>query len=235
MTADLTDRRITCGRWSVITRRLSRCAVPDRLDRRGRKVMIWRMGSKLPRARSAYLAVPAEVDPAHFKETKPMDRPSGGLHARGLSLAAVLFFCCAQGCRSTHSEVPPGKPYQTTGGPPSSVGFSNEPHPSLATGMASLYGNKAPGSMTQDGRGDSSNPGGLMLGTPTQGPAALGTPTDNQYGPPGSSNSAGAGSSGGTTLGNALLRTIPSGSQMVAKDPDPVPPGSAGSAGGSYP
>ena len=37
----------------------------------------------------------------------------------------------------------------------------------------------------------------------------------------GSSNLGGASSSGGTTLGNALLKTIPSGAQMTAKDPGP--------------
>jgi hypothetical protein len=169
-----------------------------------------------------------------------MDRLNRGLLAGRMAMAVAVAFCCSQGCRSTHSEVPAGKPYQTTGGAPPSVGFSTEPHPNLATGMASLYGNKAPGSLVQDGRGDSSNPGGLVLGTPTQGPATLGAPTDNRYGPPGtastgdSASSGSSSSSGSSTLANALLKSIPPASQMVAKDPEAIP-GSAGSAGGSYP
>ena len=164
-----------------------------------------------------------------------MDRLNRSLLAGRMALAAAVVVCCSQGCRSTHSEVPPGKPYQTTGGAPPTVGFSNEPHPNLATGMASLYGNRAPGSQVQDGRGDSSNPGGLMLGTPTQGSATLGAPTDNLYGAPGTASTGGSASSGSSSLGNALLKTIPPASQMVAKDADTSIPGSAGSAGGSYP
>ncbi len=163
-----------------------------------------------------------------------MDRLNRILLPRRVFLAAAVVFCSSQGCRSTHSEVPPGKPYQTTGGEPSSLGFSNDPHPSLATGMANLY-NKAPGSSTQDGRGDSSNAGGLMLGTPTSSTPVLGAPTDNQYGAPGSANTGSAASSSSTSLGNALLKTIPSASQMVAKDPNATSPGSPGSAGGAYP
>jgi hypothetical protein len=162
-----------------------------------------------------------------------MDRLNRSRMSGRMTLTAVLA-CCLQGCRSTHSEVPPGKPYQTTGAPSPSVGFSNEPHPSLATGMANLYGNRAPGSLTQDGRGDSSNAGGLMLGTPTPGPANLGAPTDNKYAAPGTAGTSGANSSGNSSLGNALLRTIPPASQMVARDADGIP-GSAGSVGGSYP
>jgi hypothetical protein len=163
-----------------------------------------------------------------------MDRLNRSILGWRITLAAAVVFGCSQGCRSTHSEVPPGKPYQTTGGAPPAVGFSNEPHPNLATGMASLYGNRAPSSQVQDGRGDSSNPGGLLLGTPTQGPATLGAPTDNLYGAPGTASTGGSASSGSSSLANALLKTIPPASQMVAKDQEQIP-GSAGSAGGSYP
>ncbi len=74
-----------------------------------------------------------------------------------------------------------------------------------------------------------------MLGTPTANSPVLGTPTDNQYGAPGTANTGSASSPGSTTLGNALLNTIPSASQMVAKDPNPTTPGSSGSAGAAYP
>ena len=164
-----------------------------------------------------------------------MDRLNRSLLAAGMTVAAAIVLSCSQGCRSTHSEVPPGKPYQTTGGEPSAVGFSNEPHPNLSTGMASIWGNRAPGSQVQDGRGNSTGPGDLIIGTPTQGPAFLGAPTDNLYAPPGSAGTGGSASSGSTSLGNALLKTIPSASQMVAKDANASFPGSSGSAGGSNP
>jgi hypothetical protein len=163
-----------------------------------------------------------------------MDRLNRSLLAGRMAVAIVVFFGCSQGCRSTHSEVPPGKPYQTTGGAPPTVGFSNDPHPSLATGPAYLYSNRGPGSQVQDGRGDSSNAGGLMLGTPTQGPAALGMPTDNRYGPPGTASTGDPSSAGSSTLGNALLNSIPPASQVIKNEPAAAP-GSAGAAGGAYP
>ncbi len=164
-----------------------------------------------------------------------MDRLNRSLLAGSMAWAAAVAVCCSQGCRSTHSEVPPGKPYQTTGGSPPTVGFSNDPHPSLARGPASLYGNIGPGSQVQDGRGDSSNAGGLMLGTPTQGPAMLGTPTNNLYGAPGTANTGDPSSSGSTSLGNAMLKAMPSAPQLLSKDPPQGIPGSPGSAGGAYP
>jgi len=162
-----------------------------------------------------------------------MDRLNRSLRAGRMAMAAAITLCCTQGCRSTHSEVPPGKPYQTTGGAPPTVGFSNDPHPSLARGPANLY-NIGPGSQVQDGRGDSSNPGGLMLGTPTQGPANLGTPTDNLYGPPGTASTGDSSSSGSSAIANAMLKAMPPASQVLSKDPGATP-GSPGSAGGSYP
>ena len=57
------------------------------------------------------------------------------------SLALVLGSgLTASGCRSMRSEVPPGKPYSTTGGQPPTVGFSSAPHPNTGAG-AGLYGN----------------------------------------------------------------------------------------------
>ncbi len=162
-----------------------------------------------------------------------MDRLNRSLLAGSMAMAAAVAFCCSQGCRSTHSEVPPGKPYQTTGGSPPTVGFSNDPHPSLARGPASLY-NMGPGSQVQDGRGDSSNPGGLMLGTPTQGTVNLGAPTNNLYGPPGTANTGDPSSSGSSSIADAMLKAMPPPSQVLAKDPQAIP-GSSGSAGGAYP
>ena len=81
---------------------------------------------------------------------------------------------------------PPGKPYQTTSGAPPTVGFSNEPHPSTATGMAGLYGNKGPGALVSDGDRTSTTPGDNgTYGTPAPGTANLGAPTDNKLRRPG--------------------------------------------------
>jgi len=73
-----------------------------------------------------------------------------------------------------------------------------------------------------------------MLGTPTQGPAILGAPTDNRYGPPGTTGTGDSSSSGSSAIGNAMLKSMPPVSQVLAKDPEAIP-GSAGSAGGSSP
>ena len=64
-----------------------------------------------------------------------MERPVRIRLAAQLALLAGGLLVCTQGCRSTKSEVPAGKPYQTSGTPPT-VGFSTEPHPNTATGMA---------------------------------------------------------------------------------------------------
>ena len=115
----------------------------------------------------------------------PMDRPCLVVSARRISLMLAVTMLGSAGCRSTRSEVPPGKPYQTTSGAPPSVGFSNEPHPSTASGMAAPYGNRGPGALTGDGKG-SANPGDdVIIGTPPPGTANLGAPTDNRFGPPG--------------------------------------------------
>ena len=78
-----------------------------------------------------------------------MDRLNRSLLAGGMALAAASRLLLLSGMPKHPQRSSSGKPYQTTGEPPPSVGFSNEPHPNLATGMASLYGNKAPGSQSQ--------------------------------------------------------------------------------------
>jgi hypothetical protein len=50
----------------------------------------------------------------------------------------------ASGCRSMRNEVPPGKPYSTTGGTPPSIGFNSDPRPNAAIG-AGMYPNATPG------------------------------------------------------------------------------------------
>ena len=165
----------------------------------------------------------------------PMDRPSVNGSMRGVGFILVAVALGSAGCRSTRSEVPPGKPYQTTGGAPPSVGFSTEPHPSTATGMAALYGNKGPGALVGDGRG-ASNPGDDMTyGTPAPNSPSLGTPTDNRFGAPGTAGTSPSSPSGTAALADSMLKAIPSGADIVKKDLKDKPPAGPGSAEGSNP
>jgi hypothetical protein len=165
-----------------------------------------------------------------------MDRPSRVVTVPSLAWMLVVLGLGSAGCRSTRSEVPPGKPYQTTGGTPPTVGFSSEPHPSSIAGMAGLYGNKAPNSFVQNVQGSAAPSGDVTYGVPNQGAANLGAPTDNRFGPPGTSGTAGAGSgaSGPSSIANSMLKAVPPASKMLEKDPDTVP-GGANSSGGAYP
>jgi hypothetical protein len=156
--------------------------------------------------------------------------------AGSVALLAGGILLASAGCRSTRSEVPPGKPYQTTGGTPPTVGFSQEPRPSTATGMAGLFGNRAPGALVPDGRGSSGGMADVQYGTPTPGSANLGAPTDHQYGPPGTAGTDGSSPGGTSPIADSLLRSQPPISQVLAKDPyAPPPPGSNNRAGGAYP
>lgn len=162
-----------------------------------------------------------------------MERPDRIRLAGQLALLAGGFLFCTQGCRSTKSEVPAGKPYQTSGTPPT-VGFSTEPHPNTSTGMAGLYGNKAPGALVSDGRGSSPSSGGTVFGTPPPASANLGVPTNNAYGPPGTAGSGSSSLGPQAAPADSLLKTMAPVSQVLSKDPATLP-GSAGSPGGGYP
>lgn len=90
----------------------------------------------------------------------------------------VVLLLVAPGCRSTRSEVPPGRPYGGDGRPiPSmpSTGFSSEPRPSVSMGT-NYPGNVGPGGTAP------------QYGTPAPGAGErYGAPTPNAYGPPGTS------------------------------------------------
>jgi hypothetical protein len=160
-----------------------------------------------------------------------MDRPSVLVSTRFLTLALVLAAVGSAGCRSTRSEVPPGKPYQTTSGAPPSVGFSNEPHPNTATGMAALYGNKGPGALLGGDRGSTTPGDNVTYGMPAPGMSNLGAPTDNKFGAPGTAGASDP-SAGTGSLGNSLVKSIPNGAKIVEKDMQAFP---SGGAGGGYP
>ena len=102
-----------------------------------------------------------------------MDRLMHTTAVRNLPLLLALFSLIPAGCKSTKSEVPPGRPYQTTGVPPS-VGFSSDAHPSTAGGMAGLYGNKGPGSFAQDMQNSTVPSRDITYGMPAPGATNLG-------------------------------------------------------------
>jgi len=100
-----------------------------------------------------------------------MDRLKRTLAAYGIS-AALLGL--GTGCRSTRSEVPPGRPYAANGQQAPPVGFSSEARP-LPNNAAGLTPGVIP---------DTSG----KFGTPTPGDShRYGLPTEGAYGAPGTS------------------------------------------------
>ena len=161
-----------------------------------------------------------------------MDRPARAHVLRSMSLSTGLALLSASlGCRSTQSEVPPGKPYQTTGAAPSGIGLNSEPRPN-PLGMSGLYGNRGPAALTQDGRGYDPSVSNVTYGVPVNETNALGMPTNNRYGPPGTSG-ADPSLQGSGTIADSMLKSMPPASKVLAKDPEA--PGSGGTTGGSYP
>jgi hypothetical protein len=160
-----------------------------------------------------------------------MDRPACAHVVGSMTLASGLMLLGALGCRSTQSEVPPGKPYQTTGAAPSGIGLNSEPRPN-PLGMSGLYGNRGPASLTDDGRGYDPSLSNVTYGVPVKEATPLGMPTNNSYGPPGTSGTDPS-TQGTGTIANSLLNSMPPVSKVLAKDPQA--PGSGGTSGGSYP
>lgn len=126
----------------------------------------------------------------------------------------LLTLTASLGCRSTKSEVPPGRPYARTGAQPPSVGFSSEPHPAVANGASTSY-NIGPGAADDDPL--ASRAKRSVYGTPTPG-ERVSRPTENTYGPPGSSGlDPTAGPSPGV-LAEDLLDTGESTAKSLARD-----------------
>jgi hypothetical protein len=119
----------------------------------------------------------------------------------GGTLAMMLgTVVAASGCKSMRNEVPPGPKYSTTGEPSSSL-FNSTPRPYNPVG-GSPYGNSSvPGQPGMSGLGSAATgsamdglPAGggsggspLSLGTPAPSTPGMGQPTNNSYGPPGTS------------------------------------------------
>ncbi|MFO0890263.1 MAG: hypothetical protein U0790_14120 [Isosphaeraceae bacterium] len=146
-----------------------------------------------------------------------MDRHNIPARLARLTALFALLVLGSSGCRTPRSEVPPGKPYQTTGNPPT-VGFSSDPHQAGSQGMAGLYPNRAPGAMVPDGQGSPRGSDDLVIGTPTPGSSNMGAPSDHRYGAPGTS-----GSRGTPSLANSILNATPPASEMLKKDPEATP------------
>jgi hypothetical protein len=159
-----------------------------------------------------------------------MDRRNSATAVQKLSLSLAFLLLIPAGCKSTKSEVPPGRPYQTTGAPPS-VGFSSDAHPSTAGGMAGLYGNKGPGSFAQDAQNSAAPSRDITYGMPAPGATNLGAPTDNLYGHPGTAGTSASAPSDSASLADSLLKSVPPASKMLQKDPEAAPASGASSPG----
>ena len=144
-----------------------------------------------------------------------MDRP--GVRGIRLRIVGVLVLAttAAAGCRSTKSEVPPGKAYSRTGAGAPTVGFSNEPHPSVAPTAVNSF-NAAPGASGDDQLVRASRP--PVFGTPTTG-ENLARPTTNKYGRPGTSGlDPTTKDASPADLADGLMRGNESASQSLTKD-----------------
>lgn len=118
----------------------------------------------------------------------PMDRLMRGLAAAGLALTQVV---ASSGCRSTKTEVPPGRARQ-----PASVGFSANARPTPAIAAGNVFGGGADASTAA---GSLSSGGSNKYGTPPTNTLSSGVSAGEVFAPP--SYSAG-GTGGGVPLGN---------------------------------
>jgi hypothetical protein len=147
----------------------------------------------------------------------PMDRLNHAMAGCGL----MLVLAAAGGCKSTRSEVPPGRPYTNDGKQVPPIGFSSEPHAMTGPGIV----------------GGSGAPGAPQFGTPGSASSAnLGAPTGNQFGPPGTSmGSAQTPSGAGFSSGAAESSSMPSpglGAPSGGSAPSPgAMPGTTGQPG----
>jgi hypothetical protein len=98
-----------------------------------------------------------------------MDRLTRPFFACGLGLLMA-----AVGCRSTHNEVPPGRPFAQDGKQQKAIEFSSEGHPVSAAAGPAAMPNGLGGSNLASGIGSSgARPDGAAFGAP---PGAYGAP-----------------------------------------------------------
>jgi hypothetical protein len=117
-----------------------------------------------------------------------MDRLSRAL--AGGSLALVLgTVLSAAGCRSMRNDVPPGKPYSTTGGSPPTVGFNSDPRPNSGVGGGLYPNGLTPGASSAGGSSAMAGGSGApQYGIPGNNPSPYGAPSSNRYGAPGTNS-----------------------------------------------
>jgi hypothetical protein len=102
---------------------------------------------------------------------------------------ALVLTVSVTGCRSTRSEVPPGRGYAPGTGQTPPLSFSNQPSNNALNGLPPAVGTGEPGS--------------ARFGTPAPSANPYGAPTANAYGPPGTSGlstSSSLGAPGGAGL-----------------------------------
>ncbi len=90
------------------------------------------------------------------------------------------------GCHSMRNEVPPGRPYSTTGGTPPPLGFNSDPHPNTSIGAGGYGSSTGPGLNSADGAGAVGAGSPTQFGTPSPTASPYGAPTANRYAAPGS-------------------------------------------------
>jgi len=115
----------------------------------------------------------------------------------GTLVMALVTVVAATGCRSMRNEVPPRRPYSTTGATPPPLGFNQEPRPNSSVG-AGLYNSPTPGQPGAAGgpaqgtmpglpgldpTSPSAGSGPPQFGTPAPSSGNYGAPTGNRYGP----------------------------------------------------
>jgi len=113
-----------------------------------------------------------------------MDRPSRLLAGWTLTMALGAL-ATVSGCRSMRNEVPPGKPYSTTGAPSGGLGFGSDAHPNTGVGGGLYQNSPIPGVPGQDPTGSSAGSAAPQLGTPTPSGGQYGVPAQGRFQAPG--------------------------------------------------
>ena len=149
-----------------------------------------------------------------------MDRRVVPFSQRLLGGFVIASLAWSVGCRSTKSEVPPGKSYARTAAQPPAVGFSSEPHAAPLNASQGSY-NLGPGGAIDDPLGARQRK--PEFGTPTAG-EKMARPTENQYGPPGTSGLDPTAGPGPGALADELLQTGESAAQSLSRDLKVNPP-----------
>lgn len=116
-----------------------------------------------------------------------MDRLSRTL-AGGCFAVILGTIVSTSGCRSMRNDVPPGKPYSTTGGTPP-IGFSSDPRANTGVGGGMYSNGMTPGAASASRNPAMAGPGGApQYGTPGLNSNAYGAPTAGAYSGPGTNS-----------------------------------------------